>query len=108
KGDRKTVDGRAQSRRILQQGRDVVEENARLRKVGNVADFCFQLVHGHSTKNPVSRPVGVTTSTSTSSTRAAGGPWRSERSNRSSASSSPSAAASTRPSGRFLTQPCTP
>src|SRR3954469_8847755 len=106
--DRETVDRGAQAGGVLEQRRDVVEEDARFGKIGDVANLGFELIHGQLTENPVSRPVGTTASTSIVSTRAAGGPCRSARSKRSSASASPSACTSTRPSGRLRTQPCTP
>ena len=42
------VDGLAQAGRIAEQRRDVVEEDARLRKVGHVADLRFEMVHGET------------------------------------------------------------
>src|SRR5581483_6546737 len=104
------VDRKAKSLAILEERRDVVEEDAGFRKIGNVANLRFQLVHVsiHLTLKPVSRPVGIVSSTSTSSTRAPGGPWRTACSKRSIASASPSASASTRPSGRLRTQPWSP
>src|SRR5262249_14986545 len=98
-GQRQAVDRGAKTVGVLQQRRDVVEENAGFREIGNVANLRLQIVDGHVTENPVSRPVGITSSTSTSSTRALGGPCRIARSKRSTASASPSACASTRPSG---------
>src|SRR5262249_39227930 len=106
--DRQAVDRSAQAGRVLQQRRDVVEENAGFREIGDVSNLGLEIVHGHEAENPVSRPVGASASTSTSSTRAPGGPWRSARSKRSSASASPSACASTRPSSRLRIQPWIP
>src|SRR5580765_78185 len=54
---------------------------------------------------PVSLPDGTVCSISTCSTRAPRGPCLRACSNRCTASASPSADASTRPSGRFRTQP---
>src|SRR5262249_17450442 len=107
-GRRQAVDGGVQAGRVLEQRGDVVEENAGFRKIGNVSNLALQIVHGHDAENPVSRPVGGSESTSTTSTRAPRGPRRSARSKRSRASASPSAWASTRPSGRLRTHPCTP
>src|SRR5262249_11865619 len=105
---RQAVDRGMQTRRVLEQRRDVVEENAGFREIGNVSNLALEVVHVHDVEKPVSRPVGGSESTSTSATRAPRGPWRSARSKRSSASASPSACASTRPSGRLRTQPWTP
>src|SRR5262249_52739872 len=122
-GGRQSVDRRMETVRVLQQRRDVVEENASLRKVGHVADLGFEIVHvemsGHLMMNQLMlnqlmpnhlmlkpiRSLGVDSSTLTSSTRAPGGPWRTALSKRNSASASPSAITSTRPSGRLLTHP---
>ena len=43
-----TVDGGTQPVRVLEKGRDVIEQDARLRKVGNLADQLLQVVHGRS------------------------------------------------------------
>src|SRR6185503_854453 len=106
--EREAVDGGAEAGRVLHQRGDVVEEDAGLGEIGDVANLAFQIIHGQVTEKPVSRPAGSRSSTSTWSTRAPGGPWRSARSKRSIASASPSASASTRRSGRLRTQPCTP
>src|SRR5262249_28953652 len=101
------IDRQAEPLGILQQRRDVVEQNSRFRKIGNVTDSRFQLVHVcwlPDCEAGLARG-GTSSCTSTSSTRAPGGPWRTARSKRSTASASPSASASTRPSGRFRTQP---
>jgi hypothetical protein len=52
---RHRVDGSSETRRLLQERRDVVEENSGLRKIGNVANLCFEVVHIQSLKQP-SRP----------------------------------------------------
>ena len=64
-GEREAVDRRAKAHRILQQRGDVVEEDPRLGKIGDVANLGFQIVHGHATVKPVSRPLGTVPSTST-------------------------------------------
>src|SRR4029079_846441 len=108
-GYRQAVDRRAKPGGILHQRGDVVKENPGFREIGHVPDLGFEMVHiGHRMLKPVSRPVGIMSSTSTRSTRACGGPCLRLRSNRSSASASPSAETSTRPSGVFLTQPRMP
>src|SRR5439155_16529443 len=48
----KRIDGRAEARWILQQRRDVVEENPGLGEVRNMTDFFFKLVHRYLTLNP--------------------------------------------------------
>src|SRR5262249_36211801 len=112
-----TVNRQSEPRRVLQQRRDVVEEDARLGKVGHAANAALQLLldvgrHHHVgpislvslgdglpgtsptprqsfTQNPVARPSVPTSVTSTRSTRAPGGPCRTARSNRLSVSASP-------------------
>src|SRR5581483_2459960 len=111
KRQRHAVEGRPKADRILQERRDVVEEDARLREIGDVPDAPLQVVHvepGHRMLNPVVRHVGGASSTRMSVTCACGGPCPIFRSNRSTASASPSAKISTRPSGRFRTHPCSP
>src|SRR5205823_6327555 len=90
-GEREAVDGGAQSHGILQERRDVVEQNPGFRKVRDVTNFLFERVRSHLIMKPVSRPPGMMCSTSTCSTRAPGGPCRMDRSNRVIASDSPSA-----------------
>ena len=70
---RQAVEGGTKSSRILQQRRDVVEENPGFREVGHVANLRFE-IHRHLVVNPVSRPLGAMWSTSTRSTRAPDGP----------------------------------
>src|SRR5262249_44596681 len=105
---REAVDRGMEPVGVLQQRGDVVEQNSGFREVGNVTDLFLQ-VHdvGHLVLNPLA-PLGTFSVTSMSSTRAAGGPWRTARSKRSIDSRSPSAATSTRPSGRLRTQPSMP
>src|SRR5438445_554532 len=45
KWERKAVDGRAESCRLLQQRRDVVEQDSSLRKIWYVTNLCFEMVH---------------------------------------------------------------
>ena len=60
KRHRETVDCHSKPNRFLQQRRDVVEENSCFRKVGYVANLCFEMFHvgllenasGHLILNP--------------------------------------------------------
>src|SRR5262249_24358498 len=100
---------------VAEQRGDVVEQDARLRKVRYVANLglerfhrgvvSFELkcrYHGRM-RNSSRRPVAGARSTSTSSTREPAGPCRIARSKRSTASASPSTMISTPPSSRLRT-----
>src|SRR5689334_11159724 len=104
-GHDQAVDRRAERGRVLEQRRDVIEEDAGFREIRNVADFLLECVHSHLMWKPFCAVIGKLSSTVTRSTREAGGPCRIARSKRSIAAGSPMAAVSTRPSSRFRTQP---
>src|SRR6185503_3762759 len=98
----------------LQERRHVVEQDARLRKVRHMSNLLLERFHHTSrpcrylTVKLPPRPYGVSSLVSTTSTRAIAGPRASFNAKRSRASASPSASTSTRPSGRFRTQPDIP
>src|SRR5262249_5772221 len=115
------VNERGKSQLVLEDGRDVVKQNAGLGKVGNFPDQPFErfAVHGRlgssirhhhapSIRKVIVPGLTVASSSSTSSTRAARGPCLSLVLKLASCSREPWAITSTLPSALFRTQPATP